>query len=229
MSVITSITEHPRKPGRYVVDVDGREFAVIGVDALAESRVRVGAIADDATVARLREAAEYTATYDRALNLLAFRARSSRELRRRLVQKGENAERVDKVIDRLRGLGLVNDADFARQLARSKVAAGASKRRLHQEMFRRGVDREIADQAVTDVFEEEGVSDADSIERVARKKWRTLAAMDPQTRRRRLAAFLSRRGYDSEDVWRIVRHLDADAPESPDATDDTDERDEPDA
>ena len=217
MSTVTRITEHPRKPGRYIVDIDGREYAVVTAEALSELKVHVGLGVDDAHAARLREAGEFAATYDRALNLLAFRARSARELRRRLVQKGESGERVDKVIERLRELGLVNDADFARQLARSKVAAGASKRRLHQEMFRHGVDREIADQAVTDVFEEEGASDADSIERVARKKWRTLATMDPPTRRRRLAAFLSRRGYDSEDVWRVVRQLDAGAPESPES------------
>ncbi len=222
MGTVTRITEHLRKPGRYVVDLDGREYAVVTAEALSELKVHVGLAVDDACAARLRKAGEFAAMYDRALNLLAFRARSTRELRRRLMQQGESAERVDKVVERLRELGLVNDADFARQLARSKVTAGASKRRLHQEMFRRGVDREIADQAVTDVFEEEGVTDADSIERVARKKWRTLVTMDPPTRRRRLAAFLSRRGYDSEDVWRIVRQLDADAPESPDATVDPD-------
>jgi regulatory protein len=215
MSTVTRITEHPRKPGRFVVDVDGREFAVVTAEALSDIKVHVGVLLDDARAARLRDAGEFAATYDRALNLLAFRARSGRELRRRLIQKGEVAERVDKVIDRLRELGLVNDADFARQLARSKLAAGASRRRLHLEMFKRGVDRQVADEAVAEVLEEEGVSDADSIERVARKKWRTLAAMDPATRRRRLSAFLSRRGYESDDVWRVVRQLDADAPEPP--------------
>src|SRR5687768_11149970 len=216
MRVVTRITEHPRKPGRYVVDVDGHEFAVVGAEALGESKVQVGTSLDDAMAGRLRDAGAYTATYDRALNLLSFRARSARELRRRLVEKGESADQVDKVIDRLRELGLVNDADFARQLARSKVAAGASRRRVQQEMFKRGVDRTVADEVVSDVFEEEEVTDADSIERVARKKWRTLAALEPVTRRRRLAAFLARRGYAGEDVWRVVRQLDADTPAEPD-------------
>src|SRR5688500_4293517 len=102
MSVVTRITEHPRKAGRYVIDVDGREFAIVSADVLVESKVRVGTPVDDAMAARLREAGAYTATYDRALNLLAFRSRSARELRRRLVEKGESADQVDRVIDRLR-------------------------------------------------------------------------------------------------------------------------------
>jgi regulatory protein len=208
MSVVTRITEHPRRAGRYVVDVDGREFAVVTAEALSDLKVHVGGTIDDARAAKLREATEYAATYDRALSMLTFRARSARDLRRRLVQKGESAERVDRVIERLRELRLVNDADFARQLARSKVAAGASKRRLHQELFKRGVAREVANEAVDEVFAEDGVSDADSIERVARKKWRTLAALEPMTRRRRLYAFLARRGYGSDEVSRIVRQLD---------------------
>jgi len=214
MSIVTRIVEHPRKPGRYVVDVDGREFSVVSVDVLSETGTRVGAVVDDALAARLREAAEVTATYDRALNLLAFRARSARELRQRLIQKGDPSERVDKVIGRLREAGLIDDADFARQLTRSKLSAGASKRRLHQELFKRGVAREVADEAVVEVLAEEGVTDATSIERIARKKWGTLARLDELTRRRRLYAFLARRGFDSDEVWRVVRKLSGEAPDT---------------
>jgi len=215
MGVVTRITEHPRKPGRYIVDVDGREFAVVGADALADAKVHVGVVVDDVRAVRLREAGEFAASYDRALNLLSFRARSARELRRRLIQKGEAAERVDKVIDRLRETGLVNDADFARQLARTKVSAGASRRRVHQELFKHGVAREVADEAVTEVLEDEGLSDADTIERVARKKWRMLDGLDAPTRRRRLYAFLARRGYDADDVSRVVRELESERSAEP--------------
>ena len=207
MSTVTRITEHPRKPGRYVIDVDGREFAIVTAEALSASKARVGAIVDDLLCAHLREADELTAAYDRALNLLAFRARSSRELHRRLVQKGVTAERADRVIAKLRDAGLIDDADFARQLTRSKLSGGVSQRRVQQELFKRGVAREVADEAVAQVVDEEGLSDADSIERVARKKWRTLAGLDEQTRRRRLFAFLARRGFDSDDVSRVVRQL----------------------
>src|SRR6478735_8809592 len=205
MSTITQITEHPHKPGRYVIDVDGREFATVTADALAATKASVGIVVDDRLAAHLREANELTAAYDRALSLLAFRARSARDLQRRLEQKGVTRERAERVIAKLRDLGLVDDADFARQLTRSKLSAGASRRRVHQELFKRGVSREVADEAVDQVAEEDGLSDAESIERIARKKWRTLGGLDEPTRRRRLFAFLARRGFDSDDVSRVVR------------------------
>ena len=207
MNMITQITEHPRKAGRYVIDVDGKQFAVVTADALAATKARIGVVVDDRLAAHLNEANELTAAYDRALNLLAFRARSARELQRRLVQKGVTAERADRVIAKLREAGLIDDADFARQLARSKMSVGASRRRVHQELFKRGVAREVADEAVEQVVEEDGLSDAESIERIARKKWRTLDGLDEPMRRRRLFAFLARRGFDSDEVSRVVRQL----------------------
>lgn len=214
MSTITQITEHPRKAGRYVVDVDGREFATVTADALTATQARVGVVVDDSLAAHLREANELTAAYDRALNLLAFRARSARDLQRRLEQKGVTRERAERVIAKLRDLGLVDDADFARQLTRSKLSAGTSRRRVHQELFKRGVSREVADAAVEQVTEDEGLDDDASIERVARKKWRTLAELDTVTRRRRLYGFLARRGFDADDVSRMVRLLETEWPDS---------------
>ena len=205
MSTVTQITEHPRKAGHYVVDVDGREFAVVTADALAAMKAKVGVVVDDRLAAHLREATELTSAYDRALNLLAFRARSARELERRLLQKGVTAERAARVIAKLRDVGLIDDGDFARQLARSKVSAGASRRRLHQELFKRGVSREVADEAVDEVA---------VAERVARKRLPSLKGADVSARRRRLYAFLARRGHDSETIREVMDRVLRDDPDT---------------
>ena len=204
MNVVTQITEHPRKPGRYIIDVDGREFAIVNADALVDIKVRPGVVIDDVRAAQLREAGEFVEAYDRALNLLAFRARSSRELSRRLKEKGASAECIEQVITKLRDAGLVDDADFARQVARSKVSGGASKRRVQQELFKRGVERDVADEAVSEVFADENVDMVAVAERVARKRLPSLASADPQSRRRRLYAFLARRGHDSETIRTVM-------------------------
>jgi regulatory protein len=147
-------------------------------------------------------------TYDRALDLLEARARSVVELRRMLVRKGEPAADVDAAIERLRSAGLLDDANYARQLARSKALnAGQSRRRIGQELAKRGVARAVADVAIADVFEEEVVDESANIERAAHKKLKTLSGLDALTRRRRLYAFLARRGYDAESIGKIVTRL----------------------
>ena len=207
MPTITQISEHPRKPGRYIIDVDGAEYAVVNADVLTEAKVRIGVVIDDVRAAQLLEAGQVVETYDRALNLLAFRARSARELGRRLAEKGASPATVEKVIDKLRDVGLIDDADFARQVARSKVSGGASKRRLHQELFKRGVARDVADAVVTEVLEQENVDQVAIAERVARKRLPSLASADAQSRRRRLYAFLARRGHDSETIRTVMQRV----------------------
>ena len=147
-------------------------------------------------------------TYDRALDMLEARARGVTELRRLLLKKGEPEADVDAAIARLEASGILNDASFARQLTRSKaIGAGLSRRRIGQELAKRGVSREISDAAIDEVFEEEAIDEDASIERVARKKVRMLSRVDDATRRRRLYGFLARRGYDSEDISRVIQIL----------------------
>lgn len=140
--------------------------------------------------------------------MLEARARAVAELRRLLLKKGEPAADVDDAIARLQRSGLLDDANFARQFARSRATGpGLSRRRVQLELARRGVPRDVSDAAIADVFAEEGLGDEATIDRVARKKLRTLATLDETTQRRRLYSFLARRGYDGEDVGRVVRAL----------------------
>lgn len=153
-------------------------------------------------------------TYDRALDMLEARARSVTELRRLLITKGEPADDVDATIERLRASGLLDDANYARELTRSKaLGAGLSRRRIQQELTKRGVARELSSDAIDEVFEQESIDEGESIERAARKKLRTLMKLDAPTRRRRLYGFLARRGFDSDDIARVLRALDSEAAE----------------
>jgi regulatory protein len=156
----------------------------------------------------MTDPARKRSTYDRALDMLEARARGVAELRRLLLRKGEPEADVDAAIERLRANGLLDDANFARQLTRSKaLGAGLSRRRIAQELAKRGLDRAVSSEAIEDVFESEEVDEAASLERVARKKLRTMGNLDDATRRRRLFGFLARRGYESDDIQRVVRVL----------------------
>jgi regulatory protein len=147
-------------------------------------------------------------TYERALDMLEARARGADELRRLLIRKGEPPVDVDETIARLTRAGLVDDAAYARQLARSKaLGAGMSRRRIQQELARRGVARDVTTEAIADVFEAEAVDEGKLIERAAAKKLRTLSRLDPVTQRRRLYAFLARRGFDVDDIQRVLRTM----------------------
>lgn len=148
--------------------------------------------------------------YEQALTLLGFRARSVAELRRTLLQKGAPTDEVERVLERLRDQKLLDDAEFARQFARNRlVGPGASRFRIIQELARRGVSRDLAERALDGLREEDGIDAADAIHRIARKKWASLARVDDVTRRRRLYAFLARRGFSPDEIAAAVRALGA--------------------
>jgi regulatory protein len=146
--------------------------------------------------------------YNYALNLLAARSYASSALHRKLIQKKYSAADADDVIRRLVDNGLLNDERFAEQYARSKMlSTGASKRRLTQDLYRKGIKGDVATAAIANVVEQDEIDPAAVIERVARKKLAQLGNLEPVVLRRRLFAFLARRGYDVDEIKRVVSLL----------------------
>ena len=146
--------------------------------------------------------------YNYALNLLAGRPYSTQALRKKLIQKEYVAADADDAIRRLVDNGLLNDAKYAEQYARSKiVSSGVSKRRLSQDLYRKGIKGDVATAAIANVIADEAIDTAAIVERVARKKLAQLGDLEPLVLRRRLFGFLARRGYDLDEIKRVVASL----------------------
>ncbi len=192
---ITGIIASPRAPGRYTVMVDGTAAHTLGLAAIERLGLCVGAV----TVGREdmigREEAALR-TYDRAVTMLTARGRAAKDLERLLVRKGERAEYARLAVERLASEGFIDDERYARSFVRSKsTGAGLARRRLEQELAKKGVERTVADEAIAEVFVEEEVDEVASATALAKKRARSLADADPQARRRRLYSYLARRGY----------------------------------
>jgi regulatory protein len=209
VEIITAILESHRVTGRFTVVVDDRPLAVLNLDALERLDLRVGTSVTGKRDAIQREESALHA-YDRALNMLAARSRSARDLEQQLIRKGETAEDVKSAIARLIDARLLDDATFARQLVRSKLlGSGHSARRLRQELGKRGIAGELADEAVREVVKEEEIDERVLVEQVARKKLRSLGRLEAPARERRLFAFLARRGFDTDVIRQTMASLGA--------------------
>lgn len=207
MFVISAITPSRRRPGRFDVVFDDTPGVTLSLDAIERLELAVGR-----SVAGMESILEREATrlriYDRALAMLALRSRSTRELSRALVRKGEDAEHVDHAIERLTTQGLLDDAAFAESFARSRViGAKESRRRVQQGLAKRGIPRVVSDAAIDAVMRDEEVDAQAMVLEAARKKLRALATLEPGVRRRRLYGFLARRGHDADDIRRVMHEL----------------------
>jgi regulatory protein len=122
-----------------------------------------------------------------------------------------NPASVDAILARLEAQGLLDDAAFARQFARSRaLRAGASRRFVLAALATRGIDRRVAESAVDEVFADEGADDVTLAARAAQKRLRVLRSLAPDVRRRRLQGYLARRGFGGDAIRKALASLDDD-------------------
>jgi regulatory protein len=146
--------------------------------------------------------------YEYALDLLAARAYTVRSLRRKLSRKGFEPEEAERAVERLVASGYLDDDKFAAEFARQRlVVAGASLRRVQQDLIKRGITPESAKSATGVVVEEEQVDFGDSMDRLAQKKLASLGDLEPHVKRRRIFGFLARKGYELADINRTLDRI----------------------
>jgi regulatory protein len=142
--------------------------------------------------------------HDRALLLLAARARSRWELSSRLLRAGFEPGEVDAELERLEAVGLIDDEAFARELARHHLQVRRSGRRaVEAALASKGVARGTIERTLADLTvasDEEERARALASDRVGR-----LRGVAPESAFPRLVSFLARRGYDGETARAAAR------------------------
>jgi regulatory protein len=204
---LTALAPDPRQPGYRLVEVDRGRFASLPGAALEPLSLRLGAELAPAVLNRLRELADVEAAERAALRALARRAHARADLRRRLVKKQHPPAAVDAALERLSVRGLLDDGRFAEQYAALRATRGKGPARLLRDLVAQGVERRTAEDAVGRALEEEGVDPRLEARAVAAKRARQLAGLPAPVRKRRLLAFLLRRGYSGPQLKELVQEL----------------------
>ncbi|WP_370236799.1 regulatory protein RecX [Nocardioides sp.] len=137
------------------------------------------------------------------LDQLTGRARSRKELSDKLRSKDVPDDLATRLLDRFEEVGLVDDEAFARSwVAGRQSAKGLARRALAQELRRKGVDDEVAREALDELEPEQEEQAARTL---VRKKLRSLSRVDDVTATRRLVGMLARKGYGSGMAFAVVR------------------------
>ncbi len=147
---------------------------------------------------------ELSQAREAAYRFLTYRPRSRAEVEKKLRGKGFSDAVISAILDSLDRLRYVNDREFSRSWAQSRVMMrGFGRRRIEQELKSKGISRDIVEETLGDVFG--GLSEADIARREAEKKLKSLPRLTPEVRRRRLAGFLERKGFPPEIIRNILR------------------------
>ncbi len=138
-----------------------------------------------------------------ALRLLTGAPRSRQQLAEAMARRDVPDDVAERVLDRFTEVGLVDDADYARMLVRSRrESRGLARHALAVELRRKGIDAELAAEALAEVDDE---SEEASARDLLRRRWRP--GVDPDVQARRLLAMLGRKGYPSGLSLRLIAEM----------------------
>ena len=138
-------------------------------------------------------------TKSKALRMLDRRDYSRAELIKKLVEKGEPLSDAETVADRLAELGAVDDARYAALIVREYAGRGYGEKRVRTELLRRGVPRELLDEALAQMPEQ-----TDTLDALLRRK---LGDSFDRADVKRATDALARKGYGWDEIGAALRRL----------------------
>ena len=164
---------------------------------LIENRFDVGREINDDELKEIIRLSNERRAKDKALWLLSYRDHSKKELAEK-IKRTCDGEAAEKAVDRMEELGLVDDAEFARRYARKLIfQKKMSKRAASYELARKGIDKELAEEALDEIE----VDYREQISDIIEKKYKNIG--DEKTKRRAVAA-LQRLGYGWDDIRAVM-------------------------
>lgn len=201
--VLTALEPDPRRPGTLRVEVDGVRFGAVPAETARAIGLAVGRRVDADLQERLTAAADAEAAFGTLLRALERRSFAKADLGRRLLRKGHPRHAVDAALDRALSLGLLDDAAFASNYVQTRAARGRGPSRVARDLMAMGVERGHIGRALAAEWPE-GSDPTVVPQALASKRAAQLADLPRPVQRRRVLAYLARRGFAGRDISEMV-------------------------
>jgi regulatory protein len=201
MDVITAIK---KERGRYRVTINDSEDIIVPLSLLRERPLKEGQPINLEEYDNWLMVRQYRFALDRAVGYLAARARSKHDIEQKLLQAGYRPSTVEMVIYKLQRENLLDDADFARQWVESRQNHKLGRSRIAQELRRKGVSQEEAEDALSVIDDEDQLSGAITLAEKAAA--RIKPGEDIRKASARIAGMLARRGYAWDIAKEAIQH-----------------------
>lgn len=194
---ITSIQTQVKQAGRYSVFVEGNYAFSLSADALLEARLTQGQDVTEADIERYKRLSSEDKAYNLTLAYVARRMRSEGELADYFRRKQYAPELSAEIMERLRRIGFVDDAAFARRWVESRRnlhASSAKKLRLELRQ------KKVPDSIIQTVLAEDETDERQLLRELVDKKRKQSRYQDDQ----KLMAYLARQGFNYDDIRQVI-------------------------
>ena len=134
--------------------------------------------------------------------LLKFRLRSENEIRQRLKKKKFDVGIIEMTLSFLKDKGFIDDDYFAKTWIESRIKKPLGIRRLKAELSIKGINKAIIDTQINEI--KKSYPEEDIVGGIAKDRLNKLKGIDPQKAKRRVYAYLLRRGFSPEVVIEVL-------------------------
>lgn len=206
--IITKLLPSTKVRGRWLCHLEDGSLLRLGESEVLSFSLYTGMELSGEIMKALAAAAGKSALREKALKLISVRPLSRKELLGKLTAGDgeESAREAAEIADWLEELGYLNDAEYAKTVARHYAAKGYGEKKIRDELWRRGVPREHWDGAA-----DSAPAPDDGIDAFLRQKLKGREA--DQADLKRLSAALARRGYRWSDIKDGLRRYGAEIEE----------------
>lgn len=196
---ITAIKQ--RRKGLSELYIDGEPAVKIDTQVMLKSGLREGSFLDDEGLRVLITDSEQYRANEKALYLLEFRNHSQKELQDKIRRSGISQEAAREAAEKMEEIGLLDDAAYARNFARTLFERKKyGLRRVQQELRMKGISPDIAEQVLAELEPEDT---AGVIRELLERKYPSYRE-DEKVKKRAVAAML-RFGYGYDDIRRAMQ------------------------
>ncbi|MGH7519058.1 MAG: regulatory protein RecX [Gemmatimonadales bacterium] len=204
LPAITAIEPDSCRPGAVRLFVAGQLYCT--VDESAVAGIGAGHVLEPPLSDALGRAADEEAAYRTVLRALHRRSHARADLARRMVRRGHAADAVDAALRRAEQHGFLDDAAFAAHYVHTRSERGRGPARLTRDLLALGLARPIIDRAVAERWPPEADRTAVPAALAARRAAQ-MGDLPRPVKRRRLLAFLARRGFKGSEAIEAVRKV----------------------
>ena len=199
--IIQDLKPSKHVQGRWLAMLEDGSILRVGEQEVIQFALYRGKELSEEEAQRLLASARRSGLKEKAMELLTRKPQSRRELERKLEEWEATESESLQICDRLEELGFLNDQRYAGQVVRHYSAKGYGLRKLRDELYRRGVPRELWDQAL-----EEAQDSGDAVDAFLEKKLK--GSRDPKELKKASDA-LARRGYSWSEISEGLRRYGA--------------------
>lgn len=189
------LTVKEGKAKKIHIYIDEEYRATVDSDYWYSEKFRNYKEINEEELTELLNSVSFRRAYNKSLDLLSRRPYGTKELVKKLCEKGHEKEFAEKACERLTELRLLNDEEYARVLASDLLERkNYSIKRIKQELTFRGISREIIENTV-DLLDNDPVS---RIIILIKKKY--INKINDEKGRKRTVDALLRLGYSYSDI-----------------------------